>query len=293
MSRDVILVWWKSFRPFSLVSSALPALFGTMYAAWQGFEINLLVAVVSTALAVLLHLITNLTNSLYDWLSGHDTPGGPQVIPLLETDPMGITHVRCFLQILAGLTVCLTIVFGALTSWTMMFWPTIGYLGGVYYTKPPIAYKHRGWGAAAVFLLLGVATPLAAFLAQTNYTDYQVILAFVPIACLVTAIMLANEIRDYHSDKLSGSTTLVVTIGTSGGKLLYGLCLLGAYATILFGALRGFLPKASLAVFLSTPLLLRLVSRLRRNHLLGLDYATAQFYGTFCILYTLVITLMN
>ena len=42
-----------------------------------------------------------------------------------------------------------------------------------------------------------------------------------PLACLVTAIMLANEIRDHHSDARVGSSTLVVRSGTAVGKLLY------------------------------------------------------------------------
>ena len=286
MSARPVMVWWRSIRPFSLVCSAVPALFGSVVAGWRRSSVDPAVAALTVAIAVLLHVITNLTNSLYDWVSGRDKPGSPQAVPILEESPAGVLKVQRSLHILTGLILCAAVWFGALTAAPMVIWPLVGYLGGVYYTKPPIAYKHRSWGAAAVFLLLGLGTPTAAFQAQAGYVDYQAVLTFLPLACLVTAIMLANEIRDHHSDARVGSSTLVVRSGTAVGKLLYTASITVPFLVVLANIRWRILPTASLAVFASLPLAGRLFSRVRKGENPGLDLATARLYGLFGLLYT-------
>lgn len=285
--------WWKSMRPFSLVSSALPALFGTILAGTRGIQINWAVATVSVVTSVLLHLIANLTNSLYDWLSGHDRPGSPQIVPLLENATEGIDAIEHALRILYLITSAAIVTFGALTSWVLMIYPVLGWIGGVYYTKPPIAYKHRGWGTAGVILLMGLAAPAAAFQGQTGWIDIPTILACVPMAALVTAIMLANEIRDREIDQALGSITSVVLLGPTKGKHLYMGCLLIAYGAVIFNVTKGFLPSACLLVLCSLPHLRRLYKHLALDKLTNLDKATAQFYGSFCILYLLTLIWAN
>ncbi len=286
-------IWWKSFRPFSLVSSALPALFATALAAWRGAAINVKVCTAAVTIAVLIHLVTNLTNSLYDWLSGRDEPGSPQAVPILEHSPSGIASVRRCLVVLTCLTAAAAVWFGLLTTAAMVFWPIIGYLGGVYYTKPPVAYKHRGLGAAAVFTLLGLGAPTAAFQAQTGYADGKALLAFIPLAFLVTAIMLANEIRDYHRDRLSGSVTLVGLVGPPAGGMLYSTCLILPFGTVCLGVMHSILPPTCLAVFVCLPLAGSLWASIRQGNTHRLDLATARLYGIFSLCYTVALLWAN
>gem|GEM_PF-2579048 len=293
MSRYSPADWWKSMRPFSLVTSAFPALFGTILAGWKGTQINWAVCAVAVFTAVLIHLAANLTNSLYDWLSGHDRPGSPQTIPLIDGSQDGIQAVQKALRIIRILAFATAAAFGAMTHWALVVYPVLGYLGGVYYTKPPIAFKHRGWGSIGVFVIMGLAAPAAAFQGQTGWIDISTILAFVPIAVLVTAILLANEIRDREVDQALGSITSVVRLGAAQGKRLYAACLLAAYGAVILNVSKGFLPTASLIVFGSLPQLKQLYQHLRLDKLTHLDKATAQFYGAFCILYTLTLLWPN
>ena len=54
-------------------------------------------------------------------------------------------------------------------------------------------------------------------------------LAAVPVGCTVTAILVANNLRDLATDRAAGKTTLAVVLGERGTRAWYVLLLLAAY----------------------------------------------------------------
>src|SRR5204863_2225354 len=80
-----------------------------------------------------------------------------------------------------------------------------------------------------------------------------------PVAALVTAILVVNNLRDIATDRMAGKRTLAVRLGPRGTRVEYLLLLGAAYlvpllAWLLLGTPRGFwLP------WLTLPLAVRLV----------------------------------
>lgn len=283
---NLIRSWWVSIRPFSLGTSLLPVFFGTALANRAGFPISTKVLFLTLFVAILIHVATNLTNSLYDWISGHDQPASIQAIPILKDNPHGEMVVQRALSFLALLTAFISVLFAYYTSWPMLIWPTLGYLGGIYYTKPPIAYKHRGVSLPAVFLLMGMILPMVSFAAHTTFMNWELVILCLPLALLVTAILAANELRDHKEDTAAGSITFTVRLGTHFGAMLYYALVTLPYLCVSLGILWLAVPQSALLVFLSLPLAVTLTRKVRRHELGGLDLATALLHGIFTSIYT-------
>lgn len=279
-------LWWTSIRPFSLGTSLLPVFFGTALANRAGFPIRPRVLVLTLFVATLIHVSTNLTNSLYDWISGHDQPAGPQAIPILRDNPDGEMLVQRALSILAMLTAFISILFAYYTSWSMLTWPILGYLGGIYYTKPPIAYKHRGVSLPAVFLLMGMLLPMVSFAAHTTFVSWKLVILCLPLALLVTAILAANELRDHKDDAAAGSITFTVRLGARFGTVLYFSLVILPYLCVTLSVLWLSVPQAALLVLLTLPLTSTLTNKVQRNDLSDLDLTTARLHGLFALIYT-------
>lgn len=288
---SILSLWWTSIRPFSLGTSCLPVLFGVSVASRAGFPLRAGVLILTFAIAILTHIATNLTNSLYDWISGHDQPTSPQAIPILRDNPDGERLIQRALSILALLTAVISVFFAYYTSWPMLIWSTIGYLGGIYYTKPPIAYKHRGVSLPAVFLLMGMTLPMVAFAAQTTFVSWELVILCLPFALLVTAILAANELRDHREDAAAGSITFTVCFGAPFCIALYYTLIALPYLGVIISVLRLSLPPATLLVLLTLPLIVTLIRKVRRHELSDLDVATARFHGLFCLIYTVCLFL--
>jgi 1,4-dihydroxy-2-naphthoate octaprenyltransferase len=262
-------------------------LFGVSLARQAGFPIRASVLLLTLLVAVLIHVATNLTNSLYDWASGHDQPGSPQAIPILKDNAQGEKLIQRALSILSLPIGCISVLFAYSTSWPMLIWPIAGYLGGIYYTKPPIAYKHRGISLPAVFIFMGMMLPMVSFAAQTAFANWKLVIFCLPLALLVTAILAANELRDHGEDAAKGSTTFTVRLGERFVGVLYHALITLPYLCIIISVQWLSLPPTALLVFLALPLTVALTRKARQHDLRDLDVATARFHGLFCVLYTI------
>ncbi len=169
----------------------------------------------------------------------------------------------------------------------MIIWPIAGYLGGIYYTKPPIAYKHRGVSLPAVFLLMGMILPVVSFAAQTGYVNSELMIFCLPLALLVTAILAANELRDHKEDAAAGSFTFAVHFGERFCAVLYRALVTLPYLCVIISVLWLSLPPTTLLVFVTLPIKITLTRKVRRHELPDLDVATARFHGLFCLIYTI------
>ncbi len=284
---SLIRLWWTSIRPFSLGTSLLAVLFGVSLARQTGLTLRGTVLALTLLIALLIHVVTNLTNSLYDWISGHDKATSPQAIPILRDNPQGVKLVKQAISLLSLVIAIASLVFAYLTSWPMLLWPITGYLGGIYYTKPPLAYKHKGISLPAVFVLMGMMLPMVSFVAQTSYVSKELIVFCLPVALLVAAILGANELRDRGVDAAAGSITFTVLFGDRFCGALYYALLTLPYLFIAISVLWFSLAPASLTVFLTLPLVPSLTRKVQEQEFRGLDVATAQFHGLFCFIYIL------
>ena len=66
-----------------------------------------------------------------------------------------------------------------------------------------------GLGQPLVFVFMGLLMVMATYYVQTVTLTGQALLAALPVACLVTAILVVNDLRDIEEDRQTGKITPV------------------------------------------------------------------------------------
>lgn len=165
----------------------------------------------------------------------------------------------------------------------------VGIAGGYGYTSGFWPYKYHACGPVMVFLLMGPLMALPAYYIQGGSLDWRPFLASLPIACLVTSIMHANDIRDIAHDREAGITTLAMLLGRRKALCLYAALCVGAYGFLLPLAAFGVVPPSGLLPFVLAPGLWRTLRTLGTRpfpeaELVSLDGVSARHHFLFGLL---------
>ena len=181
------------------------------------------------------------------------------------------------------------IVLGFACGWPILAFGLVGIAGGYGYTSGFWPYKYHACGPIMVFLLMGPLMALPAYYIQGGSLDWRPFLASLPIACLVTSIMHANDIRDIAHDREAGITTLAMLLGRRKALYLYAALCVGAYGVLLLLAAFGVLPLSGLLPFVLAPGLWRTLRTLGtrplpESELVSLDGVSARHHFLFGLL---------
>jgi 1,4-dihydroxy-2-naphthoate octaprenyltransferase len=290
------LEWFRLARPFSLTASAVPVLLGTALAlrdgafAWATFLVMLLAS-------LLIQAATNMFNEFYDEKRGLDTAtsvgiSGSIVRGRMQARTVLLGGLACYvLALLLGFY--LVVVAG----WAILLIQLVCMLCGYLYSGGfrPIAYTPAG--EAAVFLFMGILIVVAAYAVQTSSFPPRVVLAAIPVGALVSAILLANNIRDMESDRRGGRRTLPLVLGRRGGVTVYRILLAGSYVGLALLVVTGLVGPGAVLTLLSVPLALWLwraiVATTVSQRLDRVVKGTAGLHLVFGVLYTVGISLSH
>ncbi|SES94798.1 1,4-dihydroxy-2-naphthoate prenyltransferase [Stigmatella erecta] len=276
-----------AIRPKTLTASLAPVGVGTGLAFGMG-EGRWLPALAALGVALLIQIGTNLTNDYYDFKKGADTAErlGPMRVTqrgLIAPGKVLAGALGCFaVAILAGIYLV------AVGGWPVVAIGLSSVLFGYAYTGGPFPLAYHGLGDVFVFIYFGLVAVTGTYYVQALTVCPAAWWAAIPVGALGTALLAVNNLRDVQTDAKAGKRTLVVRLGTAGGKAEYALMLAVAYATpfVMFG-----LGLASAWVFLallSAPFAVgpaRLVFRAQGSALNSALAATARLLLVFGLLF--------
>jgi 1,4-dihydroxy-2-naphthoate polyprenyltransferase len=245
--------WLQAVRVFSFPATLIPLFVGAAMSAEQPGPVAWRLFPAALLSALLLHAATNVIGEYFDFKKGvdrSDTLGSSRVLVDRLLTPKEALHEGYLLFAAAFLT---GLVLVANRGLPMLIFGAAGILGGYFYSAPPIGYKYRGLGDPGVFLLMGPLMVAGTYVALTGSCNLKVIMASVPVGCLASAILCANNLRDIKSDRAADSVTLEGSLGFARAKWVYIILTGSAYVSVAWMALAGWLPALSLLVFLSLP----------------------------------------
>ena len=110
------------------------------------------------------------------------------------------------------------LVFIAVRGWPILAIGVVGLLGGYFYTAKPVGLKYLALGDLSVFVLMGPLMVVGAYLVMTGEYHHRVLLVSLPIGCLVTAILHANNTRDILHDRQAKVRTMANLLGHRGAR---------------------------------------------------------------------------
>ena len=229
--RESLGIWLQAVRPFTLSAAVVPVLVGSTLAAESGaFRAFLFVLVLIGS--VLVQCGTNLTDEYAD----HDTDSARHKVQapykviargLLTPGTVLRGALTCF-----GLAALIGVYLVTRTGWPLAV-VCLASVGVAYcYSAGPLPLGNVALGEPLVFIFMGPVMVLGSFYVQTQTVTWAAVWLSLPVACLVTDILIANNLRDAEEDNLSGKTTLVHLWGCQPVALLYCALLLIAFASL-------------------------------------------------------------
>jgi len=95
-------------------------------------------------------------------------------------------------------------------GWPILLIGLICLLAGLTYSGGPWPFGYHGLGDLVCFICFGVLAVLGtAYLHRFEITPLD-LWASIPVGCLVTAILIVNNLRDIDTDRQAGKMTLAV-----------------------------------------------------------------------------------
>jgi 1,4-dihydroxy-2-naphthoate polyprenyltransferase len=245
-------ILWKLTRPHTLTASFVPVLIGTSLSMFYvDLHIGLFIAMLFACLWI--QIATNLFNEYYDFKRGLDTEdsvgiGGAIVRHGMKPKTVLTMALSCYgIALVLGVYICMN------SSWWLALIGVIGMAIGYLYTGGPLPIAYTPFGELFSGLCMGSFFILISFFIQTGTLNVQSILVSIPIAILVGAINLSNNIRDIEEDIKGGRKTLAILVGSERAVYILGAMFSIAYIWVLGLVIFGTINPWILLVFLSIP----------------------------------------
>lgn len=224
-----VRAWLVAARPPTLLAAVAPVLVGSgLAAADDVFRVDAFLA--TLAAAVLINIAANFANDASDARRGADSPdriGPPRAV---ATGLLTARQVWTGTAVVVAAAAALGIYLAWISSWVIIVIGAASLLAMAGYTGGPWPYGYRGLGEVFVFVFFGLVAVVGSRFVHDATTTTEAWLLAVPVGFLVTAILVANNVRDIETDRAAGKRTLAVRIGRRATRLLYAALVFGAFA---------------------------------------------------------------
>lgn len=214
-------IWIEALRPKTLPAGAVPVFIGSAMAYNDGY-FNLTIFILTLICALLIQVITNFVNEVYDFQKGADNSDrvGPR-----RAVASGLIDVNT-MKIVSGVLVLITFLIGLYLVYTGggLFILITGIISLIFcylYTSGPYPLAYKGLGDIFVLIFFGVVAVTGTYYLQTKTLIPEVFIASFAPGFLSMNILGVNNIRDIDSDKKVGKITLAVRLGEKPAKIMY------------------------------------------------------------------------
>jgi 1,4-dihydroxy-2-naphthoate octaprenyltransferase len=250
-------IWLLAIRPRTLPAAVGPIFVGTAVAI-DADRLHAPSAFVALLVALLLQIIANLANDVFDFRRGADAARlGPTRVT--QSGLLAPERVLAGTILVIGLAIACGLYLVWRGGWPILALGLASILAAVAYTGGPFPLGYHGLGDLFAFVFFGFVGVAGSAYLQIGSLTWPAIVAAVPIGCLVAAIIVVNNLRDRETDAAAGKRTLAVRMGTRATIGEYRLLLVVAYAIPVFLWLGGELSGWWWIPWLSLPLAARLV----------------------------------
>ncbi len=235
------------------MAAVAPVVVGTAVAARDGV---LAVGPASAAMlgGLALQVAANLANDVSDFRRGADTEhriGPPRVTQL---GLLSQREVVTGLWVAIGIATLAGLYLTAVAGWPVVAIGLSSIVALLSYTGGPWPFGYRGMGEIFVFAFFGVAAVVGTYYVQALRVSGPALAASIPVGLTTSAILVVNNVRDIHTDRIAGKRTLAVILGPRLARLHFVLTIIAAYVAAAALWLLGEFSAWTLLAFLSLPL---------------------------------------
>lgn len=218
--------WLEATRPKTLPAAIAPVIIGVcMGGAEDVWHWGVTVAILVCAL--LIQIGTNFANDYFDGLKGTDR--ADRVGPTRATAAGLVTpaHMRHATVGVFALAALIGLYLALIGGWPIVVIGVLSIACGVLYTAGPYALGYLGLGEFFVLIFFGPVAVGGTYYLLTHTITEKAIVAGLAPGLLSCAVLVVNNYRDRHTDKVTGKNTLVVRLGGAFGRAEYAVTVLG------------------------------------------------------------------
>ena len=212
--------WFLAARPRTLAVGAAPVLVGSGL-AWAHGAFDALPTLAALMGALLLQLASNLSNDAFDHLKGADTAqrlGPKRAAQMGWLSPRALALGTLVVLGAAALIGLYLVLRGGVP---ILVLGLAGMVCAVAYTGGPMPLGYLGLGELFVFIFFGPGAVVGTYLVQAGQTSPDTWVASIPVGLLASAVLVVNNLRDRHTDRVAGKRTLAVRFGGPFARRLY------------------------------------------------------------------------
>jgi 1,4-dihydroxy-2-naphthoate polyprenyltransferase len=223
--------WVAGARPRTLGAALSPVIVGTAAAYADADTFIWWRAVAALVVALALQVGVNYANDYSDGVRGTDTKrAGP--LRLTASGVAAPAAVRNAAALAFGVAAVVGLALAIAVDLRLVVVGAIAIAAAVLYTGGPRPYGYSGLGELAVLVFFGFVATAGSAYVQLERVPTAAWWGAVAVGLLACAILLANNIRDIDTDRVTGKRTLPVLIGAPAARGLFVECVAGAFAAI-------------------------------------------------------------
>ena len=226
-----VRVWVMAARPATLPAAIAPVIVGGAVAAALG-AFQLLPFLAAFIASTLIQIGTNFANDYFDFHKGADTAERIGPTRVTQSGLVQAPSVRNAMVFTFGLAALVGLYLVFVGGWPILLVGVLSIAAGVLYTGGPWPLGYHGLGDLFVYLFFGLIAVCGTVYVQAAAVPLLALLAALPIANLVTAILVVNNLRDIATDRAAGKYTLAVIFGARFARIEYLVLVIGAYALL-------------------------------------------------------------
>jgi len=237
-----ISVWLEAFRLRTLPLALSSAVLGSFLAYSDGkFSLPVFILAVSTT--VFLQILSNLANDFGD--SAHGTDNEKRVGPERTVQSGKISKAE--MKRMIALFVVFSLISGSGLIYAGLKLENAGatalflllgiasIVAAIKYTVGKKPYGYSGLGDLFVFLFFGLLGVCGTYYLHTCQFHWLLLLPAASIGLLSAGVLNLNNMRDIQNDAASGKNTLVVRIGLANARLYHAaLILLSVVLSVIY-----------------------------------------------------------
>ena len=253
--RNPFARYFAATRPAFLSVTLAGAFIGLGTAAADGLAIDGFKALLTVLFALVAHAGANVVNDYYDALNGSDAANNERLFPFtggsrfIQNGVLSLAETRNFGYALLAAVIPAGLWLTVRSADGLVVIGLAGLLVAWAYSAPPLKLMSRGLGEGAItagWLLVVLGTDFV----QRGTFSAQPLVAGLPFALLVAAILYINQFPDLQADAVAGKRTLIVRLGPAAARWGYVLLTGAAYGFLAAAIAWGRLPLWTAAALL-------------------------------------------
>lgn len=256
--------WFRAARPFSLSASIVPVLIGTSL-AWRQGDISIFLFLMTLFGAVLIQIGTNLADEYSDHAGRSYKSKFPAPHKVIQFGLLSPRAVKMGAYLCFGTASLIGLYLVSVAGWPILVLGVASIAAGYFYSAGRLPLGNLGLGEPLVFIFMGVLAVVATYYIQARAVSVEALLLSLPVGFLVTAILVANNLRDVKEDAEAGKVTSATRFGERVAALIYIGLVAGAFLFVAIVSTWGGKSIFFLAPLLSLPPGISLMRRVWRG----------------------------